>query len=245
VSVLDDRPDVVDRFSTALYTVSEAARYLDVPASTLATWLHGYHRLSPSRLEVVGAPILTALPRLKQRSAVIPFIGLAEGVVLSAMRRSGVSLQRIRPALEQLDAQFGLAHALASRRLYTDGAEVLYDYAEDIDDPDLVDAARELVVVRNGQRVFNEIVAAYLQRLTFDDDGYVRLIRLPAYEIAELVVDPARGFGQPIFARGGARLEDALGLFRAGESLDVVADEFGMPREQLEDAVRIATRRAA
>ena len=46
------------------------------------------------------------------------------------MRRSGVPLQRDRPALEQLDAQFGLAHALASRRLYTDGAEVLFDYAE-------------------------------------------------------------------------------------------------------------------
>jgi uncharacterized protein (DUF433 family) len=245
MSVLDERPDVVDRFSTALYTVPEAARYLDVPASTLTTWLHGYHRRSQDRPEVVGEPILTALPRTGMRSPVIPFIGLAEGVVLTAMRRSGVPLQRIRPALEQLDAQFGLDHALASRRLYTDGAEVLFDYAEGADDPGLVRAAQELVVVRNGQRVFNEVVAAYLQRLTFDDDGYVRLIRLPAYEIAELVVDPARGFGQPIFARGGARLEDALALFRAGEPLDVVADEYGMPPEQLEDAVRIATRHAA
>ena len=52
---------------------------------------------------------------------------------------------------------------------------------------------------------------SYLQRLEFDDQGYVRLIRLPAYEVAEVVVDPARGFGQPIFVRGGARLEDALG----------------------------------
>ena len=161
------------------------------------------------------------------------------------MRRSGVPLQRIRPALEQLDAQFGLAHALASRRLYTDGAEVLFDYAEVAADPGMVRAASELVVVRNGQRVFNAVVAAYLQRLEFDTDGYVRLIRLPAYEIAELVVDPRRGFGQPIFARGGARLEDALALFRAGEPLDVVADEYGIPPEQLEDAVRIATRPAA
>ena len=60
-----------------------------------------------------------------------------------------------------------------------------------------------------------------------------------------MLVDPSRGFGQPIFARGGARLEDALALFRAGEPLDVVADEYGMPRNDLEAAVRIATRRAA
>jgi len=245
VSVLVDRTGFPDRFSTALYTVGEAARYLDVPASTLTTWVHGYRRHPHGQREVIGAPILTTLPRPGVRGPVIPFIGLAEGVVLTAMRRSGVPLQRIRPALDQLDTQFGLAHALASQRLYTDGAEVLFDYAESTADPGLVRAAAELVVVRNGQRVFNAIVVAYLQRLQFDTDGYVRMIRLPAYETAELVVDPSRGFGQPIFARGGARLEDALALFRAGEPLDVVADEYGIPPEQLEDAVRIATRPAA
>lgn len=135
--------------------------------------------------------------------------------------------------------------SLASRRLYTDGAEVLYDYAESGGDPTATRAVRELVVVRNGQSVFNEVVESYLSRVEFGDDGYARLIRLPAYTVAEVLVDPRRGFGQPVFARGGARLEDALAMFRAGESLDVVADEYGLPAEQLEDAVRIATRIAA
>lgn len=235
----------LDRFATPLYTVGEAARYLDVPASTLATWTHGYRRRSAQRREVVGAPVLTALARAGGRAPSIPFVGLAEGLVLAAMRRSGVPLQRIRPALARLDEEFGLAHALASRRLYTDGAEVLFDYAESSDDPTAARAARELVVVRNNQRVFNEVVAAYLQRVEFGIDDYAALIHLPAYEVADVVVDPDRGFGQPIFARGGARLEDALALFRAGEPLEVVAQEYGMPRDQLEDAVRIATRVAA
>ena len=60
-----------------------------------------------------------------------------------------------------------------------------------------------------------------------------------------MIVEPSRGFGQPIFACGGARLDDALALFRAGEHLEVVADEYGIPRDQLEDAVRVATRAAA
>ena len=51
-------------------------------------------------------------------------------------------------------------------------------------------------------------------------------------------MDPRRGFGQPVFARGGARLKGALAMFRAGESLEVVADEYGVPVEQLENAVR-------
>ena len=245
MSIVDERVAGPDRLSTALYTVPEAARYLDVPASTLNSWAHGYRNHPPGRRAVIGAPILTTVPRRAARLPVIPFIGLAEGAVLTAIRRSGVPMQRIRPALEQLDAQIGLSHALASRRLYTDGAEVLFDYAEATDDPALVRAALDLVVVRNGQRVFNEVVAAYLRRVEFDDNGYVRMIRLPAYEVADIVVDPSRGFGQPIFAHGGARLGDALGLFRAGEPLDVVADEYGIPRDHLEDAVRIATRSAA
>ena len=237
--------DALGRFDVPLYTVAEAARYLDVPESTLRTWTHGYRRRAGDRADVLGAPVLTAMSRRGRSGPVIPFVGLAEGLVLTAMRRSGVPLQRIRPALTRLESELGLQHALASRRLYTDGAEVLFDYAEHGDDPAAARAASELVVVRNDQRVFNEIVESYLSRVEFGADGYARLIRLPAYEVAELVVDPERGFGQPVFARGGARLEDALSMFRAGESLDVVADEYGMPVDELEDAVRIATRVAA
>ncbi|MDQ3463723.1 MAG: hypothetical protein M3500_03250 [Actinomycetota bacterium] len=53
-------------------------------------------------------------------------------------------------------------------------------YAEQDLDSEVSGALRELVVVRSGQRVVNEIVAAYLQRLEFGDDGYARLIHLPA-----------------------------------------------------------------
>jgi hypothetical protein len=69
------------------------------------------------------------------RDPVIPFVGLAEGLVLTAMRRAGVPLQRIRPALARLDEELGLQHALASSRLYTDGAEVVVDSARGFGQP--------------------------------------------------------------------------------------------------------------
>lgn len=241
-ALLDERTGAPDRFRAPLYTVTEAARYLSVPKSTFGAWANGYRVPRLGGPSVSGDPILTTVARGRAgRGPVIPFIGLAEGLVLTAMRRSGVPLQRIRPALDRLDAELGLGHALASQRLYTDGAEVLFDCAERDLDSEVSGALRELVVVRSGQRVFNEIVAAYLRRLEFGDDGYARLIHLPAYEIADVVVDPERGFGQPIFARGGARIEDALAMFRAGEDLDTVAAEYRVPPEHLEDAVRVAT----
>ena len=234
----------LDRFTAPLYTVAEAARHLDVPASTLRNWARGYDWSSRGRT-VHGDPILTTVEAEQRSGASIPFVGLAEGLVLAAIRHSGVPLQRIRPALTRLDEEFGIQHALASKKLYTDGAEVLLDISSDLVDPADKQALGDLVVVRNGQRVFNDVVKSYLKRIKYDSDGYVHLFRLPAYTVAEVIVDPNRGFGQPIFARGGVRLEDALSLFRAGESLCDVADEYGVPIPELEDAVRIATRVSA
>jgi uncharacterized protein (DUF433 family) len=229
----------IDRFATPLYTVPEAASYLRVPVSTFATWATGYRRRAAGR-HVRGEPVVTATGPRRRGQPVIPFVGLAEGLVLAALRRSGVPLQRIRPALDRLEQEIGLHHALATQRLFTDGAEVLFDYAEATEDAEAAAAVRQLVVVRSGQRVFNEVVAEYLHNLRFSADGYVDLIRLPAYVVAEVVADPTRGFGQPVFARGGARLEDALSMFKAGEDLATVAEEFGVPPEQLEDTLRVA-----
>ena len=224
------------RFGVPLYTTSEAAHYLGVPRSTFATWTQGYQR-QPKGRPVVGKPILTAVPASGPREATVPFVGLAEGLTLAAFRRAKVPLQRIRPAVGVLKSTIGLEHALASNRLYTDGVENLYDYAERTHDDDV----RELMVVRHNQRVFTEIVQDYLQRVEFGPDGYAALIQLPQYRIAHIVADPNRSFGQPIFTRGAARLEDVLGAFQAGQSLAELEEEYGVPHADLEDAVRVAT----
>ena len=241
-----ERKDDLDRFADPLYTATEAARYLGLPSSTLSRWAHGYRVQHEGRPDTVGAAVITSLSRRGgTRGPVIPFVGLAEGYTLAAIRASGVPLQRIRPALEQLQSEIGVGHALASQRLFTDGAEVLYDYAEHVQDESVASATRELVVVRNGQHVLNDVVQSYLRRIEFGPDGYAQVIPLPGYTAAELVVDTRRGFGQPVFLRGGARLEDVLALFYAGESLGVAAEEFGVPVDQIEDALRIAARHAA
>ena len=233
------------RFHVPLYSLTEAARLLDVPVATFATWAHGYVRNPLGRPPVVGEPVVTALPATRQGAATVPFIGLAEGLVLAAIRRAGVPLQRIRPALRKLQDELGLEHVLASRALYTDGAEVLYDFAESAGDSDEARTARQLVVVRKGQHVFADVIDAYLQRVEFASDDYAQLIHLPQYRQADVIADPRRGFGQPIFATSGVRVEDVLGAFHAGESLSSLSEEYGVSPSDLEDALRVASRRAA
>jgi Putative DNA-binding HTH domain len=141
------------RFVMPLYSAVEAARHLDVPASTFRAWARGYRNRPKRRPPVVGEPIVTMVA--EDAGACIPFIGLAEAYVLATIRHAGVPLQRIRPALDRLRDELGIEHALASRKLFTDGAEVLYDYAEHEGDTPEARSARELVVVRKDQRVFN------------------------------------------------------------------------------------------
>ena len=95
-TALESGAGTLGRFDVPLYTVAEAARYLDVPESTLRSWTHGYRRHVGDRPDVVGAPVLTSLPRLRPSGPVIPFVGLAEGLVLTAMRSSGVPTATVR-----------------------------------------------------------------------------------------------------------------------------------------------------
>lgn len=219
---------MIDRFSDPLYTPAEVARYLTLPGSTLRSWLDPLSGTSSAQLVTAGATTVRGEAR-------VPFVGLAEAYTLRAIRKARVPMQRIRPALEQLAQDDELKHALASERLFTDGAELLLDLADEVSGDEAA-AVRQLVVVRSGQRVLHEVVRDYLTRITFDG-GYAQVIPLPTFGGA-VVVDPWRSFGQPIFASSGARLDDALDLFKAGVDVNDVADEFAISPEELQQALR-------
>lgn len=232
-----------DRFTVPLYTLSEASTYLRVPRATLTTWADGYERHSRDRVvprTVRGAPIITAIDASQRGHARLPFVGIAEAYVLNAFRRAGVPMQRIRPSLDWLLEHVG-PHALASKDLYTDGAEVLWNFAqrsgEDSPDGEFV---KSLIVPRSGQYVFKEIVQHYLQQISFDDDKYASLIRLPQYQHANVVLDPRRSYGQPVFGNSGIRVSDAIGPLRAGESFEAVSEDYGVPESELRDALDLS-----
>jgi uncharacterized protein (DUF433 family) len=228
------------RFDIPLYTTAEAARFVGVPNSTFATWARGYVRRPPARPTVIGAPILTSVAA-ERGYASIPFVGLAEAMVLSAFRRGGVSLQHIRQAVAIISEEIGLDHALASRRLYSDGARILDDYAGAEDGREL----SGLTEVVSRQRVFAPVVEKYLKRIEYGRDGWAARLVSPATARALVVADPERSFGQPIFIRGGVRVEDVLDRWHGGEPLVEVAEDFGVPAEDVEDILRVTLPAAA
>ena len=67
----------------------------------------------------------------------------------------------------------------------------------------------------------------------------------PAVAALSKEIDPSRAFGLPLVVHGGARVEDLVDRFKAGDSLADIADDFGVPEPEVEDVVRVATRTAA
>ena len=176
---------------------------------------------------------MTSVPDLGDHRS-IPFVGLVEATIVQAFRQTGLPLQRIRRALELLAHQGELEHALASSLVFSDGANVLYDYARR--EGDLQLGLLTLTEVRTGQRVFHEVIQQYLTRITFGDQWATELI-VPATQRPLLRVRPSVAGGDPLFVNGGAPLSAVRSRAQAGEPLSSIADDYGVPTADIHEAL--------
>lgn len=226
-------PDLLDEpeLVAPLYSQREAAALVGVPANTFRGWARGYAYRSVDGGTRVARPLVTTTGT--GRGPVVPFIGLGEAYVLAAFRKAGVPMQRIRPAVSWLEEHIGLRAALTSERLRTDGAELLWDFAHA---PGVAgEVVDDLVVIRNQQIVFRDVIAQYLSTITYRDGRLVG-IRLPTYR-PEVVLDPWRNFGQPTLDRHGVRVSDIRDRLAAGEPAGDVAADYGVPLTDVQDLV--------
>lgn len=216
------------RFNIGLLDMSDAARFLGIPRVTFRRWAHGYER---------GGPLLHVLPAAP-RLARVPFIAVAEAHVLEALRQAGVRPAKIRPALKELQDQFGREYALLAPNLATDGMDILWDFSRTSEGEGLMDG-------RTGQLVMREIVEDYLRYVTWADDGYPRALELRYCQPSKVVLDPYRAFGQPFFEGSRTRVADVANMLKAGEDPQVVADELGVSIDDVRTAARVLLGRAA
>jgi uncharacterized protein (DUF433 family) len=221
------RPLDDPHYTVPLYNKAEAARIIKVPRTTLSNWAGD-----------PGPGLVTVAAPRTPRGATIPFVGLTEAYVLASFRQAGVPMQRIRPAIRRLEQQMGLTKALASERLRTDGAEVLWDYGQRTDNAAEKDAVGDLVVVRNGQLVFRPVVQDYLQRVTYRD-GWARVINVGRGKV-DVTVDPWVNGGHPTLARRGIAVADVVSRIRAGEPPRTVAADYGLRAAEVAALLELA-----
>nr|WP_206539153.1 DUF433 domain-containing protein [Nocardiopsis gilva] len=184
--------------------------------------------------EAGGTPLVHGVEPVKRGAPSVPFIAVIEAYVLRSLRDLGLSKQAIRDAATTVRERFGTPYGLATQRIATDGVDIFVHY---LDSDDLARA-------RDGQRPIREVIRDYLKYIIWDaDDDFPQRLRLRQYpDAAPVIIDPRFGWGAPVLEGSKVPIDAIVGLWQAGESLETVAEEFGITRDQAEEVCRAALR---
>lgn len=209
------------------YRIAEAAQYLAIPAATLRYWVSGARYRTKTGRRAARPLIATPEP------GVLSFLNLIEAHVLDALRREHkVSLQAVRRALDYVAKRFPSTHPLADQSFETDGLELFVDRYGDL-----------IEISADGQTAMREVLRAHLQRVERDENGSpVRLYpytrKRAANEPRVVVIDPRVQFGRPVLVGTGIPTEVIADRFKAGESLEALARDYGRMTDEIEEAIR-------
>lgn len=205
-----------------LYTTAEAAMFLHLPESTARAWAFGQRAFRP----------VLDVPRAHGR--MLSFKNLVELHVLAILRRERrVSLGDVRKALNALKHKLDERHPLLSKKLLTDDNRRIF-----------VEIFGKLVnVSQAGQVEMREVVDQYLARIVRDTHGIpIRLFPFTTTNASEsqraVAIDARVQFGKPVLA--GTRIMTTVlaERIKAGDSLELLAEDYGRPKEDIEAALR-------
>jgi uncharacterized protein (DUF433 family) len=211
------------------YGVAEAAHYLLVPRATLRSWLAGMSYGTGSARKSFRPLIRPAATS----PLALSFINLIEAHVLAAIRRKhGVDMAAIRRAIEFLKNHFGSKHPLADHKFETNGVDLFVEHLGEF-----------ISASEGGQLAVRDLLRAHLRRIERDEKGLpLRLYPFTRIDEAEqpknIVIDPFISFGKAVITGTGVSTDIVAERFKAGESADELAQDYGCEREKIEEAIR-------
>lgn len=219
---------MVDKYQDPLLTPRETARHLQIPESTMYYWLSE---------QAAGAPLVHRVTPEKRGWPSVPFVAVIEAYVLRTLRVDHrLKKSTVRDAAAAIRREFDTQYGLATKRIATDGIDIFIEHA-----------GRELARAFDGQAPIRDIIEDDLKYIAWDaSDGTPSRLQLRQYsEVAPVIIDPRFAWGAPVIEANRIPVDAVVGLWRAGESIHTVADEFGLTYEQAEAICRTATGRAA
>lgn len=207
------------RFDVPLFGPSQVADILFLRRGRVRHWID----------------IITRLPRSVDDfdGVNIPFAGLVEARVIDELVRAGLHPRAIGEANEALKRDLGMANPLIWRNLAHDGKDILRPFEA------------SWIRARDQQRGLPEVIEVGLNKVAIWKDDYPSQLLLTDKYGTEVRVDPEISGGHPVHWASGARVEDILGLVKAGDPKDVAAQEFGISLEDLDKLVLADYRRIA
>ncbi len=200
-----------------LYTPAEAGRLLSIPAGKITRWLRG-HRIGEKAYERLWSPQI----ELEDGRVYLGFRDLMEARIADRLITLGISPQQVRTGIHLAREVSGEDRPLSTDSFRTDGRQIFLQLVER--DEHGRERERLLNLFRR-QYEFRQIVEPILKTIDFDEQG-APSVWWPRGRDGQIVVDPARAFGQPIDAvtsvptailAAAARFEDIQAVSRRYE----------------------------
>lgn len=210
------------------YPLTEAARYLKLPAATLRAWTLG-RRYPTTQGKSHFRPLIRPA---SGKPPVLSFSNLIEAHVLRALRADhGVSVKAVRQAVEFAEKKLGIERLLLRPELCSDAGQVFLDrYGELIE------------LSASGQLAMRQVLQAHLKRVTWDAERFP--IRLHPFVVGEatgpampIAIDPRIAFGRPVVIRRGISTAAIVARIDAGEAVADLATDYELSLAEIEDAV--------
>lgn len=214
------------------YPIAEAARYLQLPAATLRSWVRG--RRYPRR---DGSGYFEPLIQPPTEWGELSFANLIEAHVLRALRQEhAVSVQAVRSALRYAEEQFHIEHLLLSPELQTAAGQLFLDrYGKLIN------------LSRGGQIAMRRLLEAHLQRVDWTEDDVPRRLYPFLQGVKHdraIVIDPRIAFGRPVTVCNSIATAVITDRVNAGESVKLVAADYDLTVDDVEAAILCECRAA-
>lgn len=209
-----------------LYAIADAARVVRINPATLRTWALG--RSYPTRSGRKNwSPLIRAAD---PKRGLLSFVNLVEVHVLSALRGKQVRVDRIRSATKFIRDEVGTVHPLADVDVHTDCVDIYVEYLG------------RLVNASSAQATLRPLVERYLERIERDEKGLASrlfpITRDDGSNARSIVIDPARRFGRPILESTNLETAIVADRFFAGDATAVLAVDFGIGEDNVEEAIR-------
>ena len=208
---------VLDR---EVYSESEAAEILRVPAATIHWWLEG-----GTRRKRTYPPVIRPEPTGARSLTWAEFV--EAGLLRQYRRDLDVQLQEIRKFIVALREREGVPYPLAHFRPWVgEGRHLLLELQQAAKLPGQL----WLVAPTNDQVVLTEPAAAFLKRVEWEDDLPVAW-RPHADDASPVRCRPTQRFGRPSI--GGISTAAIVEHLDADESEDEVAEQFDLTVEDV------------
>lgn len=227
-----------------LYTVSEAARLLQLEARAVRRWVAGYDFYGRSGATRFSEPLFKRSLEPVGGLVELTFRDLVELLFIKHFLGSGVSMYVIRKTAEAAAQMFGVeSHPFFLKRFKTDG-QTIYAVMQ-LEEAEVQPEEMYLLDIHKRQHALMDIVAPFFLQFDYAVDSDTVQRWWPMGRERQVMVDPEVSRGAPVLASSGVPTLALAEFAKAGRKVEVIADWYEISPGAVQDALEFEHRHEA